>query len=331
MFRFFVNSTYVLAMLVIVAGGVVRMSGSGMGCPDWPKCFGQYIPPTDISELHWQPVKYDRGQMILHEGRLYKAVDTFTATRSIDLSNWELFEDHTYSEYNVMHTYIEYLNRLTGALLGFSCLLMVITSFRAENKGKAVLTSIGVLVLIGFEGWLGAVVVESVLTPYKITMHMLVAFVIIGALVWMRTWNKEEVILPAGRGRGWVWLAIILLTSQIVLGTQVREQIDEFIKQGMERAGMIAAMDWMFYIHRTYSALVGGLILWSCWNIYKRSRRAIARTVTIRALLITLVAIGSGVGMAYFAIPAYLQPIHLVFSALLFSVVTSLAFRLRRS
>ncbi len=331
MFRFFVNSTYVLAMLVIVAGGVVRMSGSGMGCPDWPKCFGQYIPPTDISELQWQPIKYNKGQMILHDGRLYKAIKTFSASDELNLGNWELFEDHTYAEYNVLHTYTEYVNRLVGALLGFSCLLMVIGSFRAENRGKAVMTSIGVLILIGFEGWLGAVVVESVLAPYKITMHMLVAFVIIGALVWMRTWDKEEVILPAGRGRGWIWTAILLLTSQIVLGTQVREQIDTFIAQGMERAGMIDAMDWLFYIHRTYSVLVGGLILWSCWNIYKRSRRAIARTITIRSTIITLIAIGSGVGMAYFAIPPYLQPVHLVFSALLFSAVTSLAFRLRRS
>ena len=78
MFRNTVKISLILVYLVIVAGAVVRMTGSGMGCPDWPKCFGYYIPPTEQSQLEWHAHQdYQKGQVIILDETLQVAKQSF--------------------------------------------------------------------------------------------------------------------------------------------------------------------------------------------------------------------------------------------------------------
>src|ERR1041384_6275942 len=96
--------------LVILAGSVVRATGSGMGCPDWPKCFGYYIPPTDPSQVEFHADHaYKKGQMIIVNDTLWRVTADFTSPKTFDRVNWEKFPDNDYAKFFVLHTWTEYI------------------------------------------------------------------------------------------------------------------------------------------------------------------------------------------------------------------------------
>ena len=287
----------VMVFLVILAGGVVRMTQSGMGCPDWPKCFGRWIPPTTADQLPQDFEKYLKTQDI----------------------------DHSFNAY---HTWIEYINRLLGALLGLFIFIHLIWSFikfRKTNR-QIVLWSLLLLFMVGFQGWLGKKVVDANLAAVKVTIHMLVALLIAAIPLFIiyklrarpRTESKFLKTLSVS--------LVILLIVQIVLGTQVREQIDEISKSlnYSQRELWIARLDDIFIIHRSFSwiVLAGCLLLF-----WKARRHADLQKKSGYVLLLVVAVIMLGVAMAWFHIPAFVQPLHLLFAGIL--ALTLFAFRLR--
>ena len=218
-----------LVYLVIIAGALVRMTGSGMGCPDWPKCFGYYIPPTEEKELLYTIGKeYSKGQVIIKDETLLVAKDNFTAPTRFESSHWEKYTKHDYAIFNPFHTWVEYLNRLVGALAGIACIIALFFSFGywKENK-KLFFYSLLICFLMGFQAWLGKTVVDSVLNPYKITTHMLAALLIVAVQLYViySVQEKQKTKSLDAEFR-WVLIAALGLTIlQIILVLKFENQL----------------------------------------------------------------------------------------------------------
>ncbi len=300
------------------------MTGSGMGCPDWPKCFGYFIPPTEESELEWHPEhEYFEGQVIIVDETLKIAKDDFTSSKSFDSVHWKNYDKHDYAKFNAAHTWIEYINRLFGALAGLAILIMTILSFRYYWKinNKIILFSLISLVLLLFQAWLGATVVYSLLSPIRITMHMLVALLLVALLIYLLKISSEEKTDKNTNKtfRNLLIFAAILSLIQVAMGTQVRQFVDEQI----DVFGYDAKTKWLqnpdlvFYAHRSFSIIVF-IINASIWWL-NRSRN-FGFKLTNWMMILVFVEIISGIAMYYLDFPFLSQPLHLVVATLLFGV-----------
>ncbi|RZJ36236.1 MAG: heme A synthase [Flavobacterium sp.] len=309
--------TLILVYVVILAGAMVRMTGSGMGCPDWPKCFGYYIPPSDIKELTWSPGReFKEGQVIIRNEALWVASDDFTTGAQYDPAHWRPYTKHDYAIFNPTHTWIEYVNRLSGALAGLATLLMAIFSLAYARKNKTItILSWLTVILMGFQGWLGATVVYSVLNPMKITLHMLVALIIVAIVLYILNRAKlPDRRLASGTFRTLLIAAIALSLIQILLGTQVRQFVDE---QGAAAASVFDNPALVFYFHRSFSIVVFAVN----FALFFRSRKSGIETNNISWMMaLIVIEILSGVAMYYFDFPFGMQALHLMAAAILFGL-----------
>ena len=315
--------TLILVYIVIVAGALVRMTGSGMGCPDWPKCFGYYIPPTDIAELTWSADRsFESGQVIIKDETLLVAIDDFTTGDQFESKHWRQYTKHDYAIFNPTHTWIEYINRLAGALAGIATIVMAIFSFgfRKTNKQIVILSWLAVF-LMGFQGWLGATVVYSVLNPIKITLHMLVALIIVALLIYV-IWKvnaKRAFVKYDKLFSGLLLTTLILTLVQVILGTQVREFVDEQVNiVGYNQMELVMQNpDITFYFHRSFSIIIFLLNLY----LFVRNRKLVLGYEKMNPVVFLLVIeILSGIAMYYFDFTFGSQAIHLVIASLLFGV-----------
>lgn len=320
--------TLVLIYLVVVAGSFVRISGSGMGCPDWPKCFGQWVPPTEVSEL---PPDYREAYLLKRQKKVEKFCKFLNAIGLKSTAERIKNDPTVYVEeaFNTRKTWTEYVNRLVGFLAGNFMLFGFLWIILKYRKHKIFWLTALNLVLLLIEAWFGSIVVATNLVPWTITVHLFLALVIIALQLYIiRIISPvQKRNLPIEKSiRILVFVVFAITFYQMFLGTQVREYIDELTKQGFGRETWTDKLGLPFYIHRSFSWLVLILLAFIAWKNEKSQHYLILRS----SFVILVLELVSGVLLAYADMPGLVQTAHLVFATILFGNLWMATLRMKR-
>lgn len=302
-------STLIAVYLLILIGGVVRSTGSGMGCPDWPRCFGNWVPPTSVSQLpeNYKEIYADYRQKKNQRFAQYLQLMGLGTTAEKILNDESVLEE---ADFNVTKTWIEYLNRITGVVIGFLIFAVFINSIKFWNSDRRLtMISFATFVLVGFQGWIGSFVVSTNLTPWTVTVHMFLALIIVAMLVYLVYKSSQHTMqINSPVAFWWMVSCIAVVLIQILLGTQVREAIDSVSRIAV-RQEWISSIQAEFLIHRSFSWVV---ILLHAGLLYNLRKTQAPKGFQLTLFVLILGTILSGVGMAWFAVPAFLQPVHLL-------------------
>lgn len=315
-FRKLVFSTLAAVYFLILVGGIVRSTGSGMGCPDWPRCFGQWVPPTSVEDLppDYKQVYSDYRDQKNKRFAKYLSALGFDETADAILADESIKQE---ADFNPVKTWIEYINRLVGVTIGLLITAVMISSLKFRKQKPLIPLLAGLtFLLVVFQGWIGSVVVSTNLTPWTITVHMLLALIIVCLLIylWSTTQARNENIYNP-RIAVWLWASLAVLFIQIVLGTQVREALDQVAGVVANRDQWISQLGFDFIIHRSFSWVV--LIVTAVVTLKLWKYEAL-KGFTGRVFLLILGTVLTGAGMAWFSVPAFLQPVHLLLATLSF-------------
>ncbi|MDB9928465.1 COX15/CtaA family protein [Flavobacteriaceae bacterium] len=318
-----VKITLVSLYLIFLAGSIVRMTGSGMGCPDWPKCFGYYIPPTSEEQITWQPNStYEEGMIIIKDEVLFVAEQEVKTASVFNEKNWEEYTKHEYATFNKFHTWVEYINRLVTVVSGFIFLFLLAGSlkFRKENKWIPIISFTAFFLML-VEAVLGKMVVDSNLKPTMITIHMVIGLLIIGLVLRLLFIIRKEKTSYKYHAlfNKLLIISVVFSLIQIAMGTQVRQFIDEQVKLfGFEnKEYSLMNPSFKFYFHRSFTIAI---ILVNFGLFYLNQLHKLGYKLVSWILVLLFLETITGILMYYAEFPLGTQAIHLLSGALLFGV-----------
>ena len=321
-YSFFQKLNWLLVFMtfdLIVFGAFTRLTDSGLGCPDWPGCYGNSNPLHALGDIK-------QAEHLLPDGPV-----------------------------TVMKAWIEMIHRYLAMTVGALILVQVGTAFsKLKSLGKGpLLGSLGLLLLVCVQGAFGAWTVTLKLQPIIVTFHLILALLLLAALtsyaqqVWVGK-NSAVQVLQIKPVSGFLWLfAFVILFCQIFLGAWVstnyavlacpefptclgsawpetnwQEGFMLWRQLGLNAQGEFispVALQTIHWAHRLFACLVLLVLSFLAWQILQRSSPATEGLNRFAKLLLSLLGLQiiTGISNVIFQWPLVAALLHTAGSAAL--------------
>lgn len=178
----------VLALVVVVLGAFTRLSDAGLGCPDWPGCYGHLLGvPESIQEI--ERAEFEYPQRVVETDKAWKEV----------------------------------IHRYFAGVLGLLILLLAFLAIKNRHvSNQPVALPIFLVGLVIFQALLGMWTVTLLLKPVIVMLHLLGGLSIL-SLLWWLVLKTKPIALPMQQNlnlsvRPYIVIGLLLLIGQIILG-----------------------------------------------------------------------------------------------------------------
>jgi len=314
----------ILTLGVVVLGAYVRLSDAGLGCPDWPGCYGK-LTPHHASDMINQAQVEQPGGPVTHA----KA--------------WK----------EMAHRY------LAGAL-GLLVLAIAVLAWRlrSETRGGPGLP-LALLALIVFQALLGMWTVTLLLKPMVVTAHLLGGMATLSLLLWLRLRERDQfghayyaradhlhrgalfglvlVVVQIALG-GWVstnYAALACTDFPLCQGVWVPEMDFEHSftlhrELGETASGDFLPMQALTAIHWVHRLMALVVFVYLAWLVARLFRTPGYRGVGVLVGVLLLIQVSLGISNVLFSLPIAVAVAHNAGAALLLGSLVLLNFRIRR-
>ena len=184
-YRRLVFLTWFFTLDLIMFGAFVRLTDSGLGCPDWPGCYGKASP--------------------------------FGASEHIA----NALEQQPFGPVSMSKAWIEMIHRYWGSLLGLMIIAIVYMAWRYRRElGRSPALATATLIAVCIQGAFGAWTVTHKLMPLVVTTHLVLGMLLLAMMTWLAAREKPHAAIAtrAARWRPWMALGFIILLIQLFLG-----------------------------------------------------------------------------------------------------------------